>query len=65
MENPHRAHPNTFLFFFETEGRQANAKHRRQLTTWQIFRQVERRIHNQDSNRQPLPFTRRFMLWHY
>ena len=26
-----------FVLFFETEGRHANAKHRRQLTTWQFF----------------------------
>ena len=45
-----------FYLFGETEGRQANAKHRRQLTTWQVFRQVERRFHSQDSNRQPLPW---------
>ena len=43
------------FFLFETEGRQANPKHRRQLTTWQVFRQVERRFHGWDSNRQPLP----------
>ena len=27
-------------------------KHRRQLTTWQVFCQVERRFRNRDSNRQ-------------
>ena len=31
-------------------------KHRRRLTTWQVFRQVERRFHSRDSNRQPLPW---------
>ena len=30
-------------------------KHKRQLTTWQVFHQVERKFHIQDSNRQPLP----------
>ena len=32
-------------------------KHKRQLiTTWQVFCQVERRLHNWESNRQPLPW---------
>ena len=31
-------------------------KHMIRLTTWQIFRQVERRFHNQESIRWPLPW---------
>ena len=30
------------------------SKHGRQFTTWQVFRQVERRLHSHDLNRRPL-----------
>ena len=32
-------------------------KHMRQLTTWQVFYQVERRFHSHELNRQPRPPT--------
>ena len=32
------------------------SKHRRKLTTWQVFRQVEWRFHCRDLNCQPLPW---------
>ena len=42
-----------FLFhFFWEKADMPTSKHRRQLTTWQVFCQVERRFHNRDSNRQ-------------
>ena len=47
------------LFFFSFLRQKADKptpKHRRRLTTWQVFRQVERRFHSRDSNRQPLPW---------
>ena len=43
-------------FFFRHMASRPMPKHLRQLTTWQVFRQVERRIHTQESNRQPLPW---------
>jgi hypothetical protein len=43
-----------FLFLRQKVDRPA-PKHRRQLTTWQVLSQVERRFHSRGSNRQPLP----------
>ena len=43
-----------FGFLFETEADRPAPKHRSQLTTWQVFCQVERRFHSRESNYQPL-----------
>ena len=48
--------PTSCFFLFETKANMSSPKHKRQLTTWQIFCQVERRFfHRRKSNRQPLP----------
>ena len=44
------------LFFLRQKADRPAPKHRRQFTTWQVFRQVERRFHSRDSNHQPLPW---------
>ena len=46
-----------FFFFFGRQKADRRApKHKRQFTTWQVFRQVERRFHSRDSNCQPFPW---------
>ena len=45
-------HQHLFIFLRQKADRPM-PKHRRQFTTWQVFRQVERRFHSRDSNRQP------------
>ena len=45
-----------FFFFLRQKADRPTPKHIRQLTTWQVFCQVERRFHNRESNRQPLPW---------
>ena len=45
-----------FIYFLRQKADRPAPKHRRQFTTWQVFRQVERRFHSRDSNCQPLPW---------
>ena len=46
-----------YLFtFLRQKDDRPTPKPMRQLTTWQVFCQVERRFHSQESNRQPLPW---------
>ena len=45
-----------FFFFFETEGRRASAKAHEAINVLASFCQVERRFHNEESNRRPLPW---------
>ena len=45
-----------YCSFCETEGRQAEPKHTRQLTTWKVFYQVERIFRSWESKCQPLPW---------
>ena len=53
---PQNTHCIHFYFFLRQKADRPTPKHRRQFTTWQVFRQVERRFHSRDSNRQPLPW---------
>ena len=46
----------SFLFFLRQKTKRPAPKHKRQLTTWQVFYQVERRFYSQESNRHPLPW---------
>ena len=50
--------PTSFLFssFSRPKADRQAPKHMRQLTTWQVLCQVERRFHSRESNRQPLPW---------
>jgi hypothetical protein len=41
--------------FLRQKAEKPMPKHKRQLTTWQVFCQVERRFRIRESNRQPLP----------
>ena len=45
-----------YYYYFRQEGERSASKYRRQLVTWQVFYQVERRFHSWESNRQPLPW---------
>ena len=45
-----------FIFFMKQKADRLVPKHMRHLTIWQVFRQVERRFHSRESNRQPLPW---------
>jgi hypothetical protein len=42
--------------FFRQKANKPMPKHSRQLTTWQVLYQVERRFHIQELNRKPLPW---------
>ena len=44
------------LSFLRLKANMRVPKHMRQLTTWQVFYQVERRFHSWELNRQPLPW---------
>ena len=44
-----------YLLFLKQKADMPMPKHRRQLTTWQVFRQVKRRFHTWESNWQSLP----------
>ena len=45
-----------FLFFWRQKADMPSPKQRRQLTTWQVFYQVDMRFHSRESNHQPLPW---------
>jgi hypothetical protein len=46
-----------FIFIFlRQKANMPTPKHMMQLTTWQVLCQVERRIYDRESNRQPLPW---------
>ena len=44
------------LFFLKHKSNMPTPKHTRQLTTWQVFCQVERKFQSRELNRQPLPW---------
>ena len=47
---------NTFYFILRQKADRLVPKYKRQVTTWQVSRHVERRFHSRESNCQPLPW---------